>query len=93
MVVQVGQGGNFEDRVNTPKACAQLLRRLGHRVDARLQDAFAARQKGDALVEKGRETDALQAYTKAFGLASAAGLGINWRSVPSSVLRARQHQP
>ena len=79
----------IEEQVNGPERCAALLRRIGCEVDARLAEAFGAAQRGDQLVEEGKAPEALQAYNQAFNLAADAGIGIKWRSKPSSVVRVR----
>ena len=78
------------EKVSDPRAAAALLRKVGYQIDPRLVDAFTDACRGDDLAEQGRYSDALNLYNKAFGLATAAGLGMRWRSRPSSVLRVRQ---
>ena len=82
--------GEVVENVNGAREAAKLLRGLGACVDARLVDAFNAATRGDELMSDERPTEALRVYNRAFGLASAAGLGMRWRSRPSSVLRVRQ---
>eukprot|EP00966_Prymnesium_polylepis_P229525 5311162-Prymnesium_polylepis.1 len=89
VAVQEVSSGQFGERVNDPRSCARLLKRLGYKVDQRLPEAFEEVLRGDALANEAREPEALQAYNTAFGLATDAGLGIRWRSRPSSVVRVR----
>ena len=89
VVLQRQDTGEYVEHVNDVRAAASLLRSMNVQVDARLIDAYAAKQKGDEVFADGKPTQALNAYNRAFGLAAAAGLGVRWRSRPSSVLRAR----
>ncbi len=90
VAVQVGSG-SVVGNVNGAREAAKLLKGLGvAAIDARLVSAFAAAARGEELMSDDRPTDALNAYNRAFGLATAAGLGMQWRSRPSSVLRVRQ---
>ena len=90
VAVQI-EAGSVVGNVNGAREAAKLLKGLGvTAIDARLVSAFAAAARGDELMADDRPTDALNAYNRAFGLASAAGLGMRWRSRPSSVLRVRQ---
>ncbi len=83
---------DYFECVNDARRAASLLRSLGHSVDPRLVTAFSAALRADELVAAGRPADALNGYNRAFGLAAASGLGVRWRSRPSSVLRVRQAQ-
>lgn len=90
VVLQLQDSGEFVHRVNDAAAAAAVIRRAGFPVDNRLVDAFTSAALGDELAAAGKLTDALNAYNGAFGLSVAAGIGMQWRSLPSSVLRLRQ---
>ena len=87
VVAQNRNDGTFEEGLNDAKACSRWLRRLGVSTDARLRDAFDQQRAGAEFEEAGEMVKALEAYNRAFGLASAAGLGDKWRSRPSPVLK------
>ena len=89
VVAQLRNDGTIEEQLNDAKACSRWLRRLGVSVDVRLRDAFEEQRRGADFEQAGRMTDALEAYGRAFGLATAAGLGVKWRSRPSSMLRVQ----
>ena len=90
VAVRVGDDGTIEEELNDAKACARLLRRrYDFAVDPRLSDAFDSARRGAVHEEAGKLIDALNAYNRAFGLATAAGLGVKWRTRPSSVLRVQ----
>ena len=89
VVAQNRNDGTFEEGLNDAKACSRWLRRLGVSTDARLRDAFDQQRAGAEFEEAGEMVKALEAYNRAFGLASAAGLGDRWRSRPSPVLKAQ----
>ena len=93
MALQIEESGEVVDEVNGGEACAALLRRLGMRVDEQLLKALALSERGDAQLEAGRPEAAVAAYRRAFSLATSAGLGVRWRSAPSSVLRVRERAP
>lgn len=80
--------GVIEEKVNGAPKCAKLLRGMGYSIDQRLPTAYAAAQRGDELVELGREPEALNAYKRAFSLAIAAGLGLKYRNKPRRSERA-----
>ena len=88
-VAQLRTDGSVEEELDDARACARWLRRLGVSVDVRLRDAFDAGRRGADLEATGKMTEALNAYNRAFSLATAAGLGVKWRSRPSSVLRVQ----
>jgi len=90
VVLQLQDSGEFVPRVNDAIAAAAVLRRAGMVVDARLADAFVAAKRGDELAAAGRPPEALKEYNRAFDLSVRAGLGVQWRSLPSSVLRVQQ---
>ena len=89
VVAQLRNDGTIEEELNDAKACSRWLRRLGVPVDARLRDAFEEQRTGAEFEQAGEMVKALEAYNRAFGLATAAGLGVKWRSRPSSVLKAQ----
>ena len=93
VALQIEGSGEVVDEVNGGEACAALLRRLGMRVDEQLLKALALSERGDAQLEAGRPEAAVAAYRRAFSLATSAGLGVRWRSAPSSVLRVRERAP
>ena len=66
--------GQMAEEVNSPRACAALLRDLGFTIDTRLVDAYSAALRADGLVEEDRDEEALTAYKRAFSLAIATGL-------------------
>jgi len=87
--------GEIDERINSPAACASLLRSLGCTVDQQLAKAYAAAQRGDELVSAGREAEAIPAYQRAFKLSVELGLGLEWRKRTASAarLRAASEQP
>jgi len=87
VVAQLRNDGTIEEELNDAKACSRWLRRLGTPVDVRLEDAFEEQRTGAGFEQAGEMVKALEAYNRAFGLATAAGLGAKWRSRPSSVLK------
>ncbi|KAL1507652.1 hypothetical protein AB1Y20_007269 [Prymnesium parvum] len=89
VAVQLAPSGEVAERVNDARACAALLAALGHAVDERLPAAFDETSRADALAAQARAPEALLAYNRAIDLATSAGVGLRWRSRPSSVLRAR----
>ena len=89
VVAQNRNDGTFEEGLNDAKACSRWLRRLGVSTDARLRDAFDQQRAGAEFEEAGEMVKALEAYNRAFGLASAAGLGDKWRSRRPLVLKAQ----
>ena len=89
VVAQLRNDGTIEEGLNDAKACSRWLRRLGVSVDARLRDAFDEQRAGADFEQAGEMVKALEAYNRAFGLATAAGLGVKWRSRPSPVLKAQ----
>ena len=89
VVAQLRNDGSIEEELNDAKACSRWLRRLGVPVDVRLRDAFEEQRTGAEFEQAGEMVKALEAYNRAFGLATAGGLGVKWRSRPSSVLKAQ----
>ncbi|EOD17270.1 hypothetical protein EMIHUDRAFT_470296, partial [Emiliania huxleyi CCMP1516] len=92
VVLQLTNTGEFVERVNDAASAADVLRRAGAEVDPRLIEAYGTGERGSEHDEEGRLTEALDAYGRAVRLALAAGLGPQWRSLPSSVLRVRERR-
>lgn len=92
VVLQLQDSGEFVQRVNDAAAAADVLRRFGVSVDSRLVDAFGMAKRADKHLASGRHVDALKGYNRAFTLSVRAGLAVQWRSLPASVLRAQQHR-
>jgi hypothetical protein len=92
VVLQLQDSGEYVQRVNDAAAAADVLRRFGVTVDARLADAFGLAKRADENLASGRHVDALKGYNRAFTLSVRAGLAVQWRSLPTSVLRAQQHR-
>lgn len=92
VVLQLTNTGEFVERVNDAASAADVLRRAGAEVDPRLIEAYGTGERGSEYDEEGRLTEALDAYGRAVRLALAAGLGPQWRSLPSSVLRVRERR-